>query len=69
MRIELHDQVRQPADVVLVTMGEDDAEEIVESLADVAVVAYDEIDAVQLRLGELHASVDDDHVLAELDER
>ena len=61
MRVELHDQVRQPADVVLVAVGEQDAEQAVESLADVAVVGHDQVDAVQLGLGEFDARVDDDH--------
>ena len=48
VRMELHDQVRQPADVVLVAVGEQNAEQRVEALADVGVVAHDEVDAVQL---------------------
>ena len=69
VRVELHDEVRQPADVVLVAVGEQDAEQPVESLADVAVVAHDQVDAVQLGLGEFDARVDDDQVVAELDQR
>ena len=57
--IELHDQVGQPADVVLVTVREQDAEQQVESFADVAVVGHDEVDTVQLGLGEFDARVDD----------
>ena len=36
---------------------------------DVAVVADDQVDAVQLGLGEFDSRVDDDHIVAELDER
>ena len=55
MRVELHDEVGQPADVVFVAMGEQDPQQTVESLGDVAVVADDQVDAVQLGLGELDA--------------
>ena len=69
VRVELHDQIGQPADVILVAVGEEDAEQTVESLGDVRVVAHDQVDAVQLRFGKLDPRVDDDHVSAELDER
>ncbi len=69
MRVELHDQIRQPADVILVAVGEENAEQAVEPLGDVRVVAHDQVDAVQLRFGKLHPRVNDDHVAAELEER
>ena len=69
LRFELHDQVRQPANVVLMAVGEDDAHEPVESLGDVRVVRHDEVDAVQFRFRELDAGVDDDQIVFELDQR
>jgi hypothetical protein len=68
VRVDLHDQVRQTADVILVAVGEHDAKQPVEPLGNVGVVAHDEIDAVQLGLWEFDARVDDDHVLAEFDQ-
>ncbi len=69
VRVELHDQVRQPADVVFVAVGEQDPKQAVESLGHVAVIAYHQVNAMQLCFGELDPGVDDDHVLAKLDER
>jgi hypothetical protein len=68
VRVELHDQIRQPADVILVAVREDDAEQPVHVLGDVGVVAHDQVHPVELGLGELDARVDDDHVFAELDQ-
>src|SRR5207244_11637650 len=63
------DQIQPPADVVLVTVGDQNAEQSVESLADVRVVAHDLGDAVQLGFRKLDTRVDDHHVSTELDER
>ena len=52
--IHLHDQERQRADVVLVAVRDDDRAEVVGRLADVAEVGDHQIDAVKLRLRELH---------------
>ena len=53
VRVELHEEIRQTADVVLVPVGEDDAQQPVEVLGDVTVIADDEVDAVQLVSGNL----------------
>jgi hypothetical protein len=59
-RAHLTHQVREPADVVLVPVREDDGEDVVAPLAEVRVVRQDEVDAQVLVAREREAGVDDD---------
>src|SRR5699024_546500 len=61
----LLEQVRDTADVVLVAVGEDDALDVVEAVADRGEVRQDHVDAGLVLLGEQHAAVDD-HQLADV---
>ena len=64
---EVHEQVRQGARVVLVTVGDDDAAKLVLVLEHVGVVGQDEVDARLIVVGEHEAGVDQDHVVAALE--
>ena len=60
-------QVRQRARVVLVAVGDDDAAQLVLALHDVAEVGQDQVDPGVVVVGEHDAGVDDDHVVAVLE--
>ncbi|OEI67240.1 hypothetical protein Cus16_3142 [Curtobacterium sp. ER1/6] len=60
------EQVRHGADVVLVPVGEHDAEDVVEAVPDRPEVGEDEVDARLVLLGEEHAGVDDEQLAVEL---
>ncbi len=73
--VELPQDVRQGADVVLVAVGEDDALELVLVLPEVGEVGKDQVDPGHLLVRERHPGVDEDdpallpdgrHVLADL---
>ena len=61
-------QVRQGADVILVTMGEDHAAEPLAPLQRVREVGDHVVDAGELIVGKHEAAVDGDEIVAELDE-
>ena len=58
----LAQQVGHAADVVLVPVGEDDADDGVEPVPDPAEVGQDHVDAGLVLLGEEHAAVDDEQL-------
>ena len=60
-------QVRDGADVILVAMREDDADHVLEPVADRAEVGEDEVDAGLGFLGEEHAAVDDEDLAVDLE--
>ena len=62
------EQVRQSAGVVLVTVGDDDGAQLVLALHDVGEVGKDEVDPGMVVVGEHDSGVDDDHVVAVLDD-
>ena len=64
---ELVGVVRQRADVILMTVSEDDAAQLLQVVADVGDVGDDGVDAGAVLAGELHAAVHDDDVVAELE--
>ena len=55
-------QERQAADVILMTVGQDDTLHLVGILLDIGEVRDDQIDAEHVSVGECHAAVDKDHV-------
>ena len=57
-------QVRDGADVVLVAVGEHDADDVVEAVLDRLEVGQDQVDARLVLLGEEHAAVDDEDLAA-----
>ena len=65
----LAQQVRHPADVVLVAVGEDDRVDVVQARADVVEVRQDQVDAGLVVLGEQHAAVDDEQPAGVLEDR
>jgi hypothetical protein len=65
--VQLRQDVGQRADVVLVPVGNDDAPDAVELVPQVGHVGDHEVDAEHLVLGEHHAGVDGDDVVAGLD--
>ena len=62
--IDLLHGVGDGADVVLVTMGDEEALELVGICHQVGKIGDHEIHAVHILVGEGHAAVDDDHILA-----
>ena len=62
------EQVGHRADVVLVAVGEHDAEDVVEAVADGAEVGQDQVDAGLVLLGEEHAAVDDEELAVDLED-
>ena len=65
---EVRQDVRQPADVVLVGVGDQERPDVGLALAEVGDVGDDEVDAEHLLVGEHQAAVDDDDVVAVLDD-
>jgi hypothetical protein len=61
--VELGEDPGEPADVVFVSVGEDDAADLVAVLDEIADVGDDDVDAEQLFLGEHEAGVDDQDVI------
>ncbi len=62
-RLQPRPQVHQRADVVLVGMGDDDAEQVRALLLEEAHVRHDQVDAGQVVAREAHAAIDQ-HPLA-----
>ncbi len=67
--VEVAQQVGQRADVVLVAVRDHDPAHLVHVLEDVGVVGQDQVDPGMVFVGEHEAGVDDDEVLAVLDDR
>ena len=67
-RVDAAQDVGQAADVVLVAVGDEDGPQLVAVLLDVGDVRDDEVDAEHLLFGEHEAGVDDDHVVAVLEQ-
>ena len=61
------EQVGHRADVVLVTVREHDADDVVEAVPDRAEVGQDQVDAGLVLLGEEHAAVDDEDLAVDLE--
>ena len=66
-RLQLRQDVGQPADVVLVAVGDDDRPQVAQPLLDVADVGDDQVDSALLLLRELAAAVEQDQVALVLD--
>lgn len=66
-RAEVLEEVGQRAGVVLVTMGDDDAAQLLLTLEDVTVVRQDQVDPGVVIVGEHQAGIDHDHVIPELE--
>ena len=64
----LAQQVGHAADVVLVAVGEDDADDLVEAVPDPAEVGQDHVDARLVLLGEQHPAVDDQQLARVLED-
>ena len=64
---ELGQDVRQPADVVLVGMRDEERLDLVAAFLEVGDVGHDEVDAEHLLVGEHQPAVDDDDVVAVLE--
>ncbi len=64
--VELGEDPREAADVVLVAVGEDDAADFAAVFDEVADVGDDDVDAEELFFGEHEAGVDDEDVVAEV---
>ena len=64
----LAQEVRNRTDVVLVPVGEDDADDVVEPVPDGAEVREDQVDARMMLLGEQDTAVDDEQFAAELED-
>ncbi len=60
-------QVRHGADVVLVAVGQDDADDVVHAVPDVVEVRQDQVDAGLVLLGEEDAAVDDEDLAVDLE--
>ena len=65
--IHLRQQKRDAADVVLVAVGENQAADVLAILLKIGEVGRDDIDAQQFRIGEHHARVEHDDVVAVAD--
>ncbi|GAA3493095.1 hypothetical protein GCM10019016_001940 [Streptomyces prasinosporus] len=65
----LAQEVGDAADVVLVTVGEDDALDVVETVPDGREVGQDQVDSGLLLLGEEHSAVDDQQTASVLEDR
>jgi len=64
---KLRQDVRQPADVVLVGVRDEECPHVRPALREVGDIGHDEIDAVHLLVGEHEAAIDDDDVVAVLE--
>jgi hypothetical protein len=65
---KLREHVRQRADVILVGMGDEERTDVGAALLEVGDVGDDEVDAKHLLVGEHQAAVDDDDVVAVLED-
>ena len=65
--VDLGEQVRDTADMILMTVSDDHAADPVAVLLDVGIVGDDHIDAQHIAVGERHAAVEDDHVALALE--
>ncbi len=65
---EFREHVRQGADVVLVGVGDEERLDVGAALLEVGDVGDDEVDAEHLLVGEHEPAVDDDDVVAELED-
>jgi len=65
----LAEQVRDGADVVLVPVGEDEGDDVVEPVLDVAEVREDQVHPGMVVLREQHAAVDDQELPVDLEDR
>ena len=65
--VEVHEQVRKRTGVVFVTVGDDDAAQLMLVLEDICVVGKDEVDAGLLIVREHEARIEQDHVVAILE--
>lgn len=65
----LAEEVGDTTDVVLVTMGEDDALDVVEAVPDGREVRQDQVDSGLFLFGEQHAAVDDQQAAAVFEDR
>ena len=61
-------QVGDAADVVLVAVGQDQGDDVVEAVLDVAEVGQDQVDAGLILLGEQNAAVDDEQLSVDLED-
>jgi hypothetical protein len=67
VHLDLRDDVREPADVVLMAVGEEDTAEVAHPLHDEADVRDDEVDPSLLFFRELAAGVEQDDIVPALD--
>ncbi len=65
--VHLRQQERDAADVVFVAVGENQAADVLAILLEVGEVGRDDVDAQQFGVGEHHAGVEDDDVVAVAD--
>ena len=65
---ELGQDVRQAADVILVGVGDEERLDVLPALLEVGDVRHDEVDAEHLLVGEHQPAVDDDDVVAVLED-
>ena len=61
-------QVRDGADVVLVAVGQDDGDDVVEPVLDVGEIGQDQVDAGLGLLGEEDAAVDDEQLAVDFED-
>ena len=61
--VELGEDPGQPADMVFMTMGEDDGADVLPVLGEIGDVRHDDIDAKELRFREHEAGIDNDDVV------
>jgi len=64
---ELAQQVGDPADVVLVPVGDEQRAELVAAVAHVGEVVDDDVDPEHLLVGEHQAAIDDDQIVVRFD--
>ena len=63
----LPQQIRHGADMVLMTMGEHQADHVAQTFADRIESRQDQIDAWMIILGKQHATIDEQQLAVELD--
>ena len=61
-------QVRHAPDVVLVPVGQDQGDDVVDAVLDGGEVGKDEVDARLILLGEEHTAVDDEQLAVQLED-
>ena len=65
--VELFQEIRQTAYMVLVTVGEHNAAELIYVFLNIAVIGKDDIHAQKLAIGESHTTVYDQHIVCTFD--